>query len=113
MYFDNAQKSFCDRGTDKQTDGRMSFNVPRFRKRRGTVNDIGGGGWGGGGGVGITPFHLASYFGNYFSIPPPPPQRFSEIGALKFIRTSVSPSITETLTWLISMERQINRNSNI
>ena len=24
--------------TDRGTDGRMSFNVPRFRKRRGTIN---------------------------------------------------------------------------
>ena len=27
-----------DRGTDGQTDRRMSFNVPRFRERRGTIN---------------------------------------------------------------------------
>ena len=32
---------FCDRQTeglaDRQTDGRMSFNVPRFRERRNVV----------------------------------------------------------------------------
>ena len=32
-----------DRRTDRQTDGRMSFNVPRFRERRGQKYKIGRG----------------------------------------------------------------------